>query len=270
VAEEFSVNMYAVGTGLTPQGIDLGSGNVQPVEMPEVALVIGDGVSAYEAGEAQFLLNMHLNMGVTRLAKDVLPRADLERYTTLILVDGSYGDWSDATRDKIRDWVRGGGVLIADEGAAEWAIRQKIVSENLIQSYSDSTDERVRYNYEERADRWRANTIPGVILEADIDPSHPIAFGAQDRSQLFIKDSNTFLKVSEDPYATVARYTSDPLRGGFVNRSNLDKIRGTAAIVAKSEGSGTVVLFSENPNFRSYWHTTSRLFINAILFGGNL
>ena len=269
-ADNFRVTFYSVETGLNPRGIDLGSGNIQPVKKPEVALVIGDGVRAYEAGEALFVLNKHLGLGATRLDKNLLPRTDLERYTTLILVDGNYSDWDDNTVEKIRDWVHRGGVLITDEGASEWAIRRKIVSEDLLQTYSDSTGKNARYNYEERGDRRRANTIPGVILEADIDPSNPIAFGVQGRRQLFIKDSGTFLKVSENPYSTVAQYTADPLVGGFVNQKNLNKIKETAAIVAKGEGRGTVILFAENPNFRSYWHTTSRLFINAVLFGGNI
>lgn len=270
VAAKHNINFYSVDTGLNPGGIDLGSRNIQPVQKPEVALVIGSGVRSYEAGEALFVLNKHLGIGATRLDKNVLPRTNLDRYTTLILVDGNYNDWGEKTRDKIRTWVRKGGVLITDEGGSEWAIRKKIVSEDLLQSYSDSTDERPRYNYEERGDRWRAGTIPGVILEADIDPSNPIAFGAQGRRQLFLKDSDTFLKVSKNPYSTIAQYSSDPLRGGYVNDENLDKIKETAALVAKAEGDGAVVLFAENPNFRSYWHTTSRLFINAILFGGNL
>jgi hypothetical protein len=31
-----------------------------------------------------------------------------------------------------------------------------------------------------------------------------------------------------------------------------------------------VVLFADNPNFRGYWHGTSRLFLNAVFFGNLL
>lgn len=269
-SKEHKVDFYAVSTGFNEQGIDLGSRNIRPVDKPQTAMVIGEGVRSYEAGETWFLLNKQLGLGVSKLDKQTLPRVSLDRYNTLVLVDGRYSDWDEKTVEKIKAWVQRGGTLIAYESAAEWAIQQDIVREDLIKSYEDSSGEMPRYNYEEQGDRRRANTIPGVILEADIDPSHPIGFGASDRRQLFIKDGSTFLKRSENPYATVAQYTSDPLRGGFVNPANLDKIRNTAAIVTKEEGDGNVILFADNPNFRSYWHTTSRLFLNAVLFGPHL
>ncbi|MDZ7694363.1 MAG: hypothetical protein U5K69_25110 [Balneolaceae bacterium] len=269
-AAEFKVNFYAVGTGMTPSGIDLGSGNIQPVEKPETALIIGEGVSEYEAGEAWFLLNKHLHMGVTRLAKTTLEETPLDRYNSLVMVDGSYSDFDSSTVDKIKRWVNGGGNLITFENASEWAIEQGVVSEDLIKTYEDSLERSVRYDYETQSDRYLANAIPGVILESDIDPSNPIAFGVSDRRQLFLKDSDLFLKPSKNPYATVAEYTEDPLVGGYAKQENIDKISGTAAIVTSSEGRGNVILFADNPNFRSYWHTTSRLLLNSLLFGQNL
>lgn len=269
-ASDFGVTFHATNSGMTPRGIDLGSTNIEAVQKPEAALVIGRGTSAYEAGEAWFLLNKHLGMGVTKLATQMLQRVSLDRYNRLIMVDGNYNDLDSTTVEKIRNWVRGGGVLITDEGASEWAIRNEIADKDLLKTYADSTARSVRYNYEESSDRYLAQTIPGVILEADIDPSHPVAFGVPDRDQLFIKDSKTFLKPSTNPYATVAQYKEAPLIGGYTTNENLDKIAETAAIVTSSNGRGSVILFAENPNFRSYWHTTSRLFLNALLFGGNL
>lgn len=270
-AAQFGVDFYAVSTGMTPEGIDLGSRNIQPVEKPKAALIIGEGVSEYEAGEALFLLNKHLGMGITRLAKPTLTEISLNRYNTIVMVDGNYSDLDSTTVDKIKRWVHNGGVLITDEDASEWAVRQGITGEDLLQTFEEEEQEETpRYNYEEASDRYLANTIPGVILEADIDPSHPVAFGVPNRTQLFIKDSSTFLKQSQNPYATVAKYAEDPLAGGHVNQKNLEKISETAAIAVSNAGSGKVILFADNPNFRSYWHTTSRLFLNALLFGQNV
>lgn len=271
VAAEHEVTFYAVQTGMTPAGIDLGSRNMQPVDKPEVALVVGEGSSSYEAGEAWFLLNRHVGLGVTKIRSRQFPGTDLQRYNTIVLVDGNYNDWNKQTTDALKRWVRSGGVLIASEDAAEWAIDRELVSEDLEQTFEEDTvDTLPRYDYEEQADRWRASTIPGTILEADIDPTNPIAFGVPDRRQLFIKTSSLFLKQSENPYGTVAQYTDDPFVGGHISDENLEKVRGTSAIVARGEGRGGVILFADDPNFRSYWHTTSRLFLNAIFFGRNL
>ncbi|MEL7832444.1 M14 family zinc carboxypeptidase [Fodinibius sp. Rm-B-1B1-1] len=270
VAKAHNVTFYSVDTGMTPSGIDLGSTNVRPIDKPEVAMVVGEGTSSYEVGEAWFLLNMHVGMDVTKIRSRQFPSTDLQRYNTIILVDGNYSKWKKSTVKKVRRWVRSGGVLITNEDASRWAIEKELVSEDLIKTFEDTAESKKRYNYEEQADRWRADTIPGTILEADIDPSNPIAFGTPDRRQLFIKNSSLFLDQSENPYATVAQYTNEPFVGGHINDKNLDKVRGTSAVVARSEGNGNVILFADDPNFRSYWHTTSRLFLNAIFFGQNL
>ncbi len=274
-ASQFGVDFYSVSSGMTPEGIDLGSGNIRPVEKPEAALIIGEGVSEYEAGEAWFLLNKHLGMGITRLAKPTLAETSLDRYNSIVMVDGNYNDLDSTIVDKIKRWVQNGGVLITQEDASEWAVRRGITGEDLVETFeeeeeTDKEEKKPRYNYEEASDRYLANTIPGVILEADIDPSHPIAFGVPDRTQLFIKDSSTFLKRSNNPYGTVSEYVDEPLVGGHVNQENLEKISETAAIAVGNAGQGKVILFADNPNFRSYWHTTSRLFLNAILFGQNI
>lgn len=269
-AEEFNLTFYATDTGLSRSGIDLGSRNSQVVHKPEAAIVFGGGVRSTEAGEAWFLLNRHVGLGITKIESGDFSGSDLKRYNTIVLVDGSYNQWSDETVEDLRNWVQSGGVLITSGRASEWVILKDIVSEDLLAEEPELTPDNSRFNYEERDDRRRANSIPGVILEADIDPSNPIAFGVNNRRQLFIKQSSNFLKASENPYGTVAQFTGDPLIAGFINDKNLDRVRDTAALLVSQEGNGKVILFSENPNFRSYWHTTSRLFINAILFGQNV
>ncbi|MDZ7658473.1 hypothetical protein [Fodinibius sp.] len=270
VASTHNVTFYSVGTGMTPSGIDLGSTNINPIDKPEVAMVVGEGTSSYEVGEAWFLLNKHVGMEVTKLRSQQFGRTDLQRYNTIVLVDGNYSDWDENAVEKLNRWVNSGGVLITNEDASKWAIEKELVSEDLIKSFEEDTTSKKRYDYEEQSDRWRAKTIPGTILEADIDPSNPIAFGVPDRRQLFIKSSDLFLKQSENPYGTVAQYLDEPFVGGYINDENLEKVSGTSAIVVRSEGKGNVVLFADDPNFRSYWHTTSRLFLNAIFFGQNL
>ncbi len=271
VADRHRVTFYGTQSGYTPSGIDLGSRNIRPVQKPEAALVVGAGTNSYEVGEAWFLLNEHVHLPVTKLRAPQLPSTDLRRYNTLILVDGNYSNWQKKTVEKIKQWVEAGGTLITDEDASVWAIESKLAPEQLLAQKEDTTDTPQRYDYVEQSDRRLAATIPGTILQADIDPSHPIAFGSDDRRQLFIKDNRIFLNPNaDDPYATVAQYTEEPFVGGHISDENLEKVKGSAALVTASLGEGNVVLFAENPNFRSYWHTTGRLFLNSIFFGQNL
>ncbi|MCX2486739.1 hypothetical protein [Pedobacter sp. MR2016-24] len=57
---------------------------------------------------------------------------------------------------------------------------------------------------------------------------------------------------------------------GYVSKPNIGKISNSASILVSSAGSGIVVLFAEDPNYRHYWHGTDRLFLNAIFFGSQI
>ena len=45
------------------------------------------------------------------------------------------------------------------------------------------------------------------------------------------------------------------------------EIKNSASIIARNVGSGSVILFADNPHFRAFWFGTEGLFLNAILFG---
>ncbi|NBW39154.1 MAG: hypothetical protein EBR30_29875, partial [Cytophagia bacterium] len=61
--------------------------------------------------------------------------------------------------------------------------------------------------------------------------------------------------------------TAKPLIGGYLHASQAPKIANSAAIVTSSLGSGRVILFTDNPNFRAFWYGTNKLFLNALFFG---
>jgi hypothetical protein len=62
-------------------------------------------------------------------------------------------------------------------------------------------------------------------------------------------------------------YTKKPLLSGYVSDQNLKKLSRSAAVVVNSQGSGRVIAFTDNPNFRAFWYGTNKLFMNAIFFG---
>ena len=61
-----------------------------------------------------------------------------------------------------------------------------------------------------------------------------------------------------------------PLLSGYVHAEVLEKLKGTASVIAEKRGKGSVILLVDNPNFRTYTHGTTKLFLNAIFFGGIL
>ncbi|WCT10672.1 M14 family metallopeptidase [Mucilaginibacter jinjuensis] len=132
VAVETHLNFAAVNTGYSLEGIDLGSSNIRAIKKPEVALAFGQGVTASEAGQVWFLLNQQLDLPVAKIDPASFQRADLSRYTVLILPGGAYNAWDKATVDKIKDWVSNGGTLITFQTASAWAIEHGIANEKVV------------------------------------------------------------------------------------------------------------------------------------------
>jgi hypothetical protein len=81
------------------------------------------------------------------------------------------------------------------------------------------------------------------------------------------KNSQTFLMPSANPYGTVAKYTDNPVVGGYYHKSSLERVKKSASIIIGNEGSGRVIMFADDPNFRGTWFGTNKLFLNALFFG---
>ena len=44
-------------------------------------------------------------------------------------------------------------------------------------------------------------------------------------------------------------------------------IKNSPSILVGTEGSGRVILFADEPNFRGTWYGTNKLFLNALFLG---
>lgn len=262
------VTFTGVSTGFSAKGIDLGSNNIRTLRKPEVALVVGPGVNPSEAGQVWFLLSEQLNLPVSKLDLSSLSRVDWNRYNTLVLVGGQYNGVDKAIVTKLKSWVENGGTLITLKTASDWAVKQGLTRENLLTMSRPDTGKAVeRANFGQVSEREGTRAVAGSIYTAEVDITHPIGFGLTDRRIFVFRNGTTFLKSGSSPYNTAVRYTANPLVSGYVSKDNLKKISNSAAVVVSPEGQGRVVLFADDPNFRSYWHGTSRLFLNALLYG---
>ena len=95
--------------------------------------------------------------------------------------------------------------------------------------------------------------------------THPLAFGYSDTSIPVYKNNSVWLAPSKNEFSTVAKYAADPHIDGFITKKNLEEnLKPSASLVVSKMGSGRVVLFADNPNFRGSWYGTNRLFLNAL------
>ena len=269
IQKKFNVPLVNAESGYSMKGIDLGSNNFRINKAVKIAMLIGEGVNSYEAGEVWHLLDTRVNMPLTKIRLNQFSGVSLDRYTTLVMVSGSYNQLDEKQIDKIKNWVGKGNTLITIARGSSWAINNKLINESLVESKRDSTYSRKRYvDAREHIGRER---IGGSILSADLDLTHPLAFGYNDKSIPVYKNNNVFINKTKSDYSSVAIYSSDFHIDGYLSNSNRnDYIPGSASLIVSKIGSGRVIVFADNPNFRGTWYGTNKLFLNAIFLGNNI
>ncbi len=269
IQNKYEVPIYNSESGYSINGIDLGSNNFRINKPVKVALLIGEGVNSYEAGEVWHLLDTRIGMPLTKIRLNQFPRTSIDKYTTLIMVSGSYNQLGKDEIKKIKKWVEKGNTLITIARASSWAINNELIDENLVESKKDSIH--TRKNYVDASGFIGRERIGGVILRADIDFTHPIAFGYNDTSIPVYKNNNVFINKTKDDYSSVAVYSDDFHIDGYISELNRkDYIPGSASLIVSKLGSGRAVVFADNPNFRGTWYGTNKLFLNAIFLGDNI
>lgn len=278
-AREANVAIHSATSGRSTEGIDLGSGDFRPVRAPRVLIPMGEGVSSSEVGQLWHLLDQRIGMPITKVDVTDLGRVNWSKYDVLVLVSGNQSFFSGSRLDALKDWVRGGGTLITERSAAAWAARNELtpnidapgMGQPVSEEDADEGSGVVRRNYADARNYRGAQAIGGSIWKADIDLTHPLAFGYSRRSLPIWRDHNMFFAPSKDAYSTVAKLVDDdPHLSGYISAPNRERLRGSPSVLADGLGRGTVVLLIDNINFRGYWRGTSRLFLNALFFGDQI
>ena len=258
IAKENHVQIHGVSTGLT-QGVDLGGYEFKTLEPPKIALLVGNGISSYDAGEIWHLFDQRYDITVTKLDTDNLNRADLSRYNTIIMASGSAGNDNVKV---LKDWVENGGTLIGYKTALRWLNTNEFIKLGFKKM------ELVAKNitYEERDDFEGAQETSGAIFEAKTDRSYPINFGYRNDKIALFRDTNIFVNADKQSYNNPIQYTKNPLLSGYISKQNLDSLASTVPFKVNRLKKGKVIAFTDNTNFRAFWYGTNKLLMNAIFF----
>lgn len=272
LANKHDVQIYSTEGGYSTSGVDLGSRNFRPIRNPKPIMLIGDGIYSYEAGEVWHLLDQRIGMPITKVRMNRFNSIDWNNYNTMVLTSGSYYQLDSTDIQKIKNWISQGNTLITFRTATEWAVNKGLVKEKLLKEEKKEGNAAVtRLPYIDAPENRGKNAVGGTIFEVNLDLTHPVAFGYSKENIPVYRNSTVWLAPSKNPYATVAKYTTDPHIDGFIIQKNLDNfIKPGASIVVSRVGGGRAVLFAENPNFRGSWYGTNKLFMNAIFFGNHI
>ncbi len=264
LAIENHVEINGVSTGLSV-GIDLGSSNFRAITKPKVAMLVGERINSYDAGEIWHLLDQRFDMHITKLDMNYFRRVDISKYTTIIVPNTYSMDTS--TEEKLKTWVRNGGVLIGYRNAVKVFADKKIIKLEFVKTKIDTIK---NVSFEDRSKQSGAQYIGGAIFEAKVDRSHPINFGYKNTKIALFRNTNQFVKADKKSYNNPIQYTNSPLLSGYISKENLKKIENTVPFKTQSLGRGKVIVFTDNTNFRAFWYGTNKLLMNAIFFGNKM
>ncbi len=266
IALEDGIDIYAFNSGLDYKGISLGSPSFSNLREPKIALLVGDGVSSYDAGEIWHLLDTRFYIPVSLVPTDVFNRANFNKYNTIIMSTGSYNNLSDAAKERLRTWVQNGGVIIGLKSALNWLNNSGLGKFEMKKD--EKKDEPVKSMvYADMSNTLGAQQLGGAIFEMEVDLTHPLFYGYYNSRLPVFKSGTLFMERSKNQFGNPAVYTSNPLLSGYISKPNLEKLRNAAMAGSSSLGQGRVIGFTENLTFRAFWYGSNKMLMNAIFYG---
>ena len=304
LATETSAEIVAVDDSWVSEGPNFGSGNVIIMQAPKIALLWDEPTNAYSAGSTRYLLEQIFEYPVTAVRTQSLGRIDLAQFDVLLMPDGRHARYLSALgksfREALRRWVNNGGVLISLDDATSFLAhpdvnllsirRERLASDLRTEAAVQAKDKYKGGSAVEDSDSLfvagsvldakslKAYTAPqtpnpksvaGAIARAEVEPDHWLSVGLKEELHPLVTGSAIYTPLREDQGANVVRFAAADqlLASGFMWDWNRQQLAHKPYVVAQAKGSGMVIGFTQDPNFRGQQHALNLLFVNAIFRG---
>ena len=277
LAKKMGRKIYTTTTGFVDSGKDFGSGDVNYLKAPKVALLGGEQTSSLGFGEVWHFFERQLHYPVTVIGTDYFKSISLEKYDVLIFPPGYYHMFDEGLLAKIGDWVTAGGRLIVTAQALNsfadkkgFALKKYASEEAKKAAEKEEGQEKkdnalVRYDEAEREQLSQA--IFGAIYKVTMDPSHPLSFGLGDTYYSLRTTPMRYDYMLDGWNVGTLRGNVKPLMGFAGYKAN-QALRDTMVFGVEDKGRGEVVYLVDNPMFRSFWENGKMLFSNAVFVVG--
>lgn len=263
------INITGAESGLVVSGVNLGSRSLTNLQDPKAIILVGEGVNSYDAGELWHHVDQNLEMAIPMIDINRFSRIDLSQYRTIIMPDGNYRALR-GQKEKLSNWIKDGGNVIAIKGAIRWLKNQDLLS---LEYQTDTASKKASKPkkgipaYSGADEERGAKFTGGMIAMTDIDLTHPLYYGYNRNELPVFKRGNDFFKPIGGAYNTPGRYSSAPRLSGYLHAENAAKMPGAAAVFSTRMGRGKIIGLVDNPVFRGYFWGTNKLLANALFFG---
>lgn len=265
IAETYRLDVRPVDTGLADGDYpSLGSGDAIPLKETNIALIGGHPVHGYSFGWAWFTLDRQYKIDQEILYARSFSGKDLSNWQTLImpaLIDtAQFNSYlGERGKERLRNWVRDGGNLVAIGNATDY-VREQLGIGELTSFYDEEENE--------QAQRFE---VPGAFYEVRPDLHEWLRSGYEGPFPFLVFSDRVYYFQDQPP--TAARRDvlniigDDPRIAGHAWAESDERLPDATVLYEERAGSGRVIMFAEDPNFRGYWRGADRLFLNAVLIG---
>ncbi len=277
LAQRMSREIFTSPTGFVSKGKDVGAEAVKYLKPPKVAVLFGDQTNSISAGETWHFFEQQIHYPITQIGTDYFDDIDLNKYTVLIIPEGSYKMMEDQQLTRIMNWVSKGGKLIIMGEALNAFVEKKGYGLKRYASENEKNDaekkEKLQKEKEllrryEDAERYEiSNVISGAIYNVTLDSSHPLAFGIQDSYYTLKTNELRFAYLEKGWNVGVIKGVAKPIQG-FAGRHVNKKLDNSLVFGVEEKGDGTIVYLVDNPLFRSFWESGKMVFSNAVFMVG--
>jgi hypothetical protein len=268
LAKSSGISIQAISSAFMDKGADLGSDKVKLIVKPRIMVVTGESASSLSFGEIWHFFEQQIKYPISIVRAEDLGRVHLNDFDVIIFPDGNY---SDPGNDKMQQWIRAGGKLIAMEGAMRqlagkkgFDLKNKDEPKRSEKDADPYEDLRV---YENREREQVQSNIPGAIYKVDLDNTHPLAFGFPEFYYTLKLDDKVYQYLK--PGWNVGVLRKDNYVTGFVGAQARRKLVDGLLFGVQEMGSGSVVYMADDPLFRSFWENGKLLFSNAVFMVGH-
>jgi hypothetical protein len=260
-----NVQVHPIFSGWASKGRDLGSDNFVLVRRPEAALIYGEEVDDNAFGHLWYLFEQDLNYSVTPIPYNRLSRVRLSNYNVLLLPHGNY-PLSENQLKTLQEGVRQGGRLIVIEGAVRaFADKEGFDIKTKAEPKKDTGSLVLPLKpYQQRERERISEQVLGAIVAAEVDVTHPLAFGLGNR-YFSLKNNNACYDVGPNAYAPL-RLGETFASQGFVGSRIKPRLKNTPVAAVQLMGEGQVVFLIDDPVFRGFWEQGKVLLYNALFF----